>query len=153
MPTKHPQNGMISDIGDATFYNSETGEELFKCSATDCATEFNFNSVGKEEGVHSFPFRNECSIKIENCEFDTDALYNMLGISPRTFKLVACPVFENEISFLEDLGFKMFPIRKAKSKRVQSKWNKKYGYRAINSNVVEENIKVDFDNNVVNIIK
>ena len=129
--------------------NRETGETtpLGQCESTDIHFESDFTD---DKAIHNNSSINKgIKLTLEDCEFDKDALSKMLKQDcekAKSVKMVLGSIIEKDIDYMRAFGFVIFPMRKAKSVRVQKKWNKKYGFRGVNSNMKPSEYSIDFEN-------
>jgi hypothetical protein len=63
---------------------------------------------------------------------------------PRSVKMIADIMPYENMFMITSLGFKLYPIKRNKNKRIQKKWNKKYGFKCVR-NINVDDIEFDKD--------
>ena len=125
----------IADCGTLLFTNKDTGEKQIFQTCTD--VDFKIKGKCNNHSLPRFKLYEECNLTIEQ-DKQIEELAKKVDISNNFFDIE----FINKVSFENYIKYKeindtleknkiitILPIRKSKSKRIQKKFNKKYGFR------------------------
>lgn len=139
---------VINNVSECRFTNTTTGETISLSQQIE--HEVDFKQTKEDKVIYKLlTIPTELDLSLTDCVFDKDALLKMLEIDPdksAIATIISNSITREEANYLNDwLGFTIYPMRKAKSVRVQNKWNKIYGFRAVNKNVDLDDCKIDFD--------
>ena len=130
-------------LGELYIQNSTTNETTFMGTANLEDVQFKIDKID-DETIHNISISpREMNISLDVGDIDIKGLKEYLG------KAQTCTAMSNSITrkqayYMAKLGFTIYPMRKSKSNRIQMKYNKKYGFRAI-KNMKISDLKIDCD--------
>lgn len=117
----------VSNAISITFFNRETNEQLF---STDCIREFDVQSTNVKESIPTieWEWNENKGVKFEINRLDENSVRQLLTPSEKEiFKLEMNGKYEVRVQ-----------AKKHKSKRINKKWLKKYGYKTILKPIIIE---------------
>jgi len=130
-------------LGELYIQNLTTNKTTFKGKVNIKDMQYKINE-NEDKILCNLTFPRELNITLDNIEIDKERFQKYFE-EAQTYSMTFNSITVEKAIYLRTIGFIIYPMKKSKSKRIQMKYDKKYGVRAVKSGVKTDDYNIDWD--------